>query len=164
MDDQALREAVVWLYARDYGLRCPVPGGDLERATPEGEAALRTRCRQALWDRLVSGRVDLRLWTSRLARELFLSEEALERGLGLEDACDFWIWFDRTMWLEAVVREPSSPSPISQLPPTSSPTPLRPVANSSPDTAGATCTELRPWSRSRRTRVSSGSGAERSGG
>jgi hypothetical protein len=147
MDDQALREAVVWLYARDYGLRCPVPGGNPQRATPEGEAALRTRCRQALWDRLVSGRVDLRLWTSRLARELFLSEEALERGLGLEDACDFWIWFDRTMWLEAVVREPSA-----------TPATGRPVTDPSPDTAGATCTELRPWSRSRRSRVGSGSG------
>jgi hypothetical protein len=145
MDDQGLRDAVVWLYARDYGLRCPVPGGDPQRATPEGEAALRTRCRQALWDRLVSGRVDLRLWTSRLARELFLSEEALERGLGLEDVCDFWIWFDRTMWLEAVVRDPSPAS-------------LPPAPGSSPDTAGATCTELRPWSRSRRPRVRSGSG------
>ena len=151
MDDQALREAVVWLYARDYGLRCPVPGGNPERATPEGEAALRTRCRQALWDRLVSGRVDLRLWTSRLARELFLSEEALERGLGLEDACDFWIWFDRTMWLEAVVREPHPSSPPT-------PAPGQPATDPSPDTAGATCTELRPWSRSRRARVGSGSG------
>lgn len=150
MDDQALRDAVVWLYARDYGLRCPVPGGDPARATPEGEAALRTRCRQALWDRLVSGRVDLRLWTSRLARELFLSEDALERGLGLEDVCDFWIWFDRTMWLESVVREPVPPVPPSA--------PVRPVAATSPDTAGATCTELRPWSRSRRARVPSGSG------
>jgi hypothetical protein len=147
MDDAALREAVVWLYARDYGLSCPVPGGDPYRTTPEGEAALRTRCRQALWDRLVSGRVDLRLWTSRLARELFLSEAALERGLGLEDACDFWIWFDRTMWLETAVRDPS---PVAA--------PVRPGPASSPDTTAASCTELRPWSRNRRTRTPSGSG------
>ena len=146
MDDEALREAVVWLYARDYGLSCPVPGGDPHRWTAEGEAALRTRCRQALWDRLMSGRVDLRVWTSRLARELFLSEPALERGLGLEDVCDFWIWFDRTMWLEAVVREPS-PAVAAERP--------RPVPAPGP---AAGCTELRTWSRPRRTRTPSGSG------
>lgn len=106
MDDDALQQAVIWLYARDYGFSCPVPRGDLHPTTPEGEAALRRRCRRAIAFRLTNG-VDLRVWTSRLARELFLSETALARGLGLEDACDFWIWFDKTMWAEAAARVPA---------------------------------------------------------
>jgi hypothetical protein len=105
VNDQALRDAVVWLYARDYGFSCPVPREALAGTTPEGEAALRARCRRAIGYRLRSG-VDLRLWTSRLARDVFLSEAALARGLGLEDVCDFWIWFDRTMWGEAAVYQP----------------------------------------------------------
>jgi hypothetical protein len=107
MNDQALREAVVWLYTRDYGFSCPVPRADRHPTTAEGEAALRTRCRRAVAYRLRSG-VDLRLWTARLARDLFLSEQALACGLGLEDACDFWIWFDKTMWAEAAARASSS--------------------------------------------------------
>ncbi|HET9873876.1 MAG TPA: hypothetical protein VFP89_14925 [Propionibacteriaceae bacterium] len=105
MNDQALRDAVVWLYARDYGFSCPVPRGEPAGTTPDGEAALRSRCGRAIAYRLRSG-VDLRLWTSRLARDVFLSEAALARGLGLEDVCDFWIWFDRTMWAEASVCHP----------------------------------------------------------
>ena len=106
MDEQELREAVIWLYARDYGFSCPVPRGDLRHASTEGEAALRRRCRRAVAVRLTAG-VDLRVWTARLARDLFLSEAALGRGLGLEDVCDFWIWFDRTMWAEAAARVPA---------------------------------------------------------
>jgi hypothetical protein len=105
VNDQALRNAVVWLYARDYGFSCPVPRGEPADTTPEAEAALRARCRRAIASRLRSG-ADLRLWTSRLARDVFLSDAALARGLGLEDVCDFWIWFDRTMWAEAAVCRP----------------------------------------------------------
>jgi len=106
VDDDELRAAVVWLYARDYGFSCPVPHADVRHSTPEGEAALRRRCRRALAARLNAG-VDLRVWTSRLARDLFLTESALARGLGLEDVCDFWIWFDKTMWAEAAARPPT---------------------------------------------------------
>lgn len=106
MDDDELRDAVIWLYARDYGFSCPVPRGDLRHTTPEGETALRRRCRRTVAARLTAG-VDLRVWTSRLARDLFLSEAALARGLGLEDVCDFWIWFERTMWAEAAARVPA---------------------------------------------------------
>jgi hypothetical protein len=107
VNDAALREAVVWLYARDYGFSCPVPQSERDGTAPEGEAALRARCRRAIAYRLMSG-VDLRLWTSRLGRDVFLSEAALARGLGLEDVCDFWIWFDRTMWAEAAVCQPTT--------------------------------------------------------
>jgi hypothetical protein len=111
VNDQALRDAVVWLYARDYGFSCPVPRSELDGATAEGEAALRARCHRAIAYRLMTG-VDLRLWTSRLARDLFLSEAALARGLGLEDVCDFWIWFDKTMWAEAAASQPPDIWPV----------------------------------------------------
>ena len=107
MNDQALREAVVWLYTRDYGFSCPVPRADLHPVTAEGEVALRARCRRAVASRLRKG-VDLRLWTARLARDLFLSEPALACGLGLEDVCDFWIWFDKTMWAAGSARPPAA--------------------------------------------------------
>jgi hypothetical protein len=88
MTDEELGEALVWLYARDCGL--VAAAGD--------ESGLRARCRQAIWDRLVGDEADLRVWTSRLVRDVFLSETALANGHGIDDACEFWNWFDQTMW------------------------------------------------------------------
>jgi hypothetical protein len=86
--DEELQEALIWLYASDCGLTARV--GD--------EPSMRTRCRHAIWDRLVTDEVGLRQWLSRLARDVFLSEAALQLGHGIDDACEFWSWFDETMW------------------------------------------------------------------
>jgi len=104
MDDEELRRGVIRLYALDDALGVTASWSDPQLDLDGGE--LRVRCTEAIWDRLMTGEVDLRVWLSRLVREVFLSEPALERGLGIEDACDFWGWFDRTMWREAVLREP----------------------------------------------------------
>jgi hypothetical protein len=86
--DDELREAVVWLYASDSGL-----------ARSAGhEPTLRALCRQAVWDRLVTDEVGLRVWVSKLVRDVFLSDDALRGGFGVEDACEFWSWFDQNMW------------------------------------------------------------------
>jgi hypothetical protein len=86
--DHELREALVWLYAVDCGLAC----------AHEDESSLRSRCRRAVWDRLVGDGAELRVWISRLVRDVFLSEAALRQGHGIDDACEFWSWFDHTMW------------------------------------------------------------------
>ena len=92
MTDDELGEAVVWLYASDCGL-VHVAGH---------EPVLRAVSRQAVWDRLVADEDQLRVWVSRLVRNVFLSDEALTGGYGIDDACDFWTWFDRTMWTRSV--------------------------------------------------------------
>ncbi len=91
MTNEELREALVWLYARDCGLA----------AGAGNESALRAECRQAIWDRLVGDEVELRVWISRLVRDVFLSETALANGHGIDDACEFWNWFDQSMWTVA---------------------------------------------------------------
>jgi hypothetical protein len=92
MTDDELSEAVVWLYASDCGL-VRVAGH---------EPTLHALARQAVWDRLIADEDQLRMWVSRLARDVFLSDEALGGGYGIDDACDFWTWFDRTMWTRSV--------------------------------------------------------------
>ena len=88
MTNEELREALVWIYALDCGLVAAVGN----------EPTLRAECRQAIWDRLVGNEVELRVWISRLVREVFLSETALSNGHGIDDACEFWNWFDQSMW------------------------------------------------------------------
>jgi hypothetical protein len=99
MDDRQLGEALVWLYATDCGLVGPAGH----------EHALRGRCRQGIWDRLVTDDVELRRWLSRLVRDVFLSETALASGHGIDDACEFWTWFDQTMWTLAPARRKEPP-------------------------------------------------------
>jgi hypothetical protein len=94
-DDQ-LGDALLWLYATDCGLV----------GCAGHEAALRTRCRRAIWDRLTEDDAGLRRWISRLVRDIFLSEPALEAGHGVDDACEFWSWFDQTMWTSPPRRQP----------------------------------------------------------
>jgi hypothetical protein len=86
--DDELREALIWLYADDCGLVCGAGR----------EPTLRQQTRRAVWDRLVADDVELRVWISRLVREVFLSDQALANGHGIDDACEFWSWFDQSMW------------------------------------------------------------------
>jgi hypothetical protein len=86
VNDEMLRAALSRLY--DH------------RTTP-GEAhtgELLALCRKAVRDRLLDDNFEFRIFLSRLVRDLYLSEAALEQGLGIEDACEFWFWFDQTMW------------------------------------------------------------------
>ena len=88
MNDEMLGTALSRLYANDHRT---MPG--------EADASeLLALCRQAIRDRLVDDNFDFRVYLSRLVRDLYLSEAALEQGLGIEDACEFWSWFDQTMW------------------------------------------------------------------
>lgn len=97
MDDAALRAALVRLYVTGYGPRCPLALPAAGAA--EDLAALRRRCRAEVRARLVADPGALRVWLAETARELFLSEPALGRGLGLADAADFWGWFDQDLWV-----------------------------------------------------------------
>ena len=36
-----------------------------------------------------------------MVRDVFLSESALQQGHGIDEACEFWSWFDHTMWTGA---------------------------------------------------------------
>lgn len=72
-----------------------------DHRTLPGEAhasELLASCRQAVRERLLDDNFEFRVFLSRLVRDLYLSEAALEQGLGIEDACEFWSWFDQTMW------------------------------------------------------------------
>ena len=92
MNDDALKEALIHLYAHDSG-----------RTATRGtrEMALRKRCREEIWERLIEDGPDFRSWISALIRDLYLSDAALADGSGIEDACEFWFWFDKTMWTAA---------------------------------------------------------------
>lgn len=80
MTDDELRDALDGLYAYDTG--CVDSGIHDE--------ALRARCVEELTAR--AGRPDHRLWEARLVRDLFVSEEALANGYGLEDLVRFVQW------------------------------------------------------------------------
>ena len=86
IDDEQLAVMLVRLYARDAGETLLV--ADLAETT--------RRCKQAILQRLI--RDDFRVYISRLIRDLYLSEEGLSAGFGIEDAWEFWQWFDRCMW------------------------------------------------------------------
>ncbi|HET9647592.1 MAG TPA: hypothetical protein VFP34_05095 [Microlunatus sp.] len=76
---------LVRLFATDLG-------HDTTLADPTETARL---CRRAILQRLIRG--DLRSYLSRLIREVYLSEDALSAGLGIDDARQFLHWFDRRM-------------------------------------------------------------------
>ena len=40
----------------------------------------------------------LRALLSRLVRDAYLTEDAIDDGAGIEDACGFWRWFSDQMW------------------------------------------------------------------
>jgi hypothetical protein len=88
MDDNDLKEALRTLYAYESGARVELP--DLQQ--------LRARCQAAIQDQLFNEDVNFRVWFSCLVRDMYLSDAALTHGTGIEDALEFWNWFDGRMW------------------------------------------------------------------
>lgn len=88
MTGEELRDALDGLYAYDQG------------AVDSGihDEGLRERCIRELSDSpLGPGEILPRLLVSRLVRDMWLSEEALAQGYGLEDAVRFISWLDNQM-------------------------------------------------------------------
>lgn len=85
MTEGELTDALIGIYAYDTG------GTDSGIKNED----LRAKCLQALRDaprrpgELVAQRI-----IGRMVRELFLTEEALEQGYGIEDAVKFAHWLD----------------------------------------------------------------------
>jgi hypothetical protein len=71
---------------------------DCETAPTEDHRELREACRRAIGDRLSIDVVGFRRYLSCLIRDRYLSDTALDSGSGIEDACEFWGWFDELMW------------------------------------------------------------------
>ena len=86
LGDAVLAESLIYLYDNDCG------------TAVEGHHELREACRQAIGARLSIDGVGLGRSLSRLIRDRFLNDTALEGGFGIEDACEFWDWLDQTMW------------------------------------------------------------------
>lgn len=87
MTDEALTEALDGLYAYDSG--CVDSGTHDE--------ALRARCIAELHNRMGEYEIAPRLFLSRLVRDMWLSEEALANGYGIQDAMEFVAWLDERM-------------------------------------------------------------------
>jgi len=84
--DEELAVMLVSLYASDMDGNMPV-------ADPIETERL---CKQAILQRMMQG--EFRRYISRLVRNIYLSDRALDAGLGIEEALDFWQWFDGRMW------------------------------------------------------------------
>jgi len=88
VEEEQLRKALDGLYAYDTG------------ATDSGikDESLRQQCIDAI-KAIPVGPHELvpRLWLSRLIRDMFLSEEALAQGYGIEDAMSFLRWLEDEM-------------------------------------------------------------------
>ena len=88
MTDDELRDALDGLFAYDEG------------ATDSGihDEDLRARCVRELQGRPRGAHESFpRLLVSRMVRDMWLSEEALEQGYGLADAVGFMKWLDEQM-------------------------------------------------------------------
>lgn len=85
MTDDELRDALDGLYAYDGG------------ATDSGirDENLRARCKEELKARHAGDGYGP--WLSRLVREMWLSDEAIEQGYGIVDAVEFCRWLDEEM-------------------------------------------------------------------
>ena len=90
MSDEELRAALDGLFAYDGG------------STDSGihDEALRARCITELHSRSGPYETAPRLFLSRLIRDMWLSEEALEQGYGIEDAVEFTEWLGERMETE----------------------------------------------------------------
>ena len=90
MTDEELRTALEGLFAYDSGSR----GSGIH------DEALRQRCIAELKSKPCGAyEVVPRLYLSRLVREMWLSEESLAQGYGIEDAVSFITWLeDQMMW------------------------------------------------------------------
>ncbi len=87
MTDEELRDALDGLHAYDDG------------ATSSGihDEGLRVRCITALEERRQAGPEQWRPWLARLVRDMWLSDEAIGQGYGLEDALGFTEWLEDRM-------------------------------------------------------------------
>lgn len=85
MTDEELRDALDGLAAYDAG------------ATDSGirDEALRARCIAELKERAAAE--SWRPFISRLVRDMWLSDEAIGQGYGLEDALEFTEWLEERM-------------------------------------------------------------------
>lgn len=91
MTDEDLADSLAGLYAYDTG--CVDSGIHDER--------LRQRCIEELGARPVgAAEVGPRLFLSRMIRDHWLSEEALEQGYGIEDVLSFAEWLGDYIGLE----------------------------------------------------------------
>lgn len=88
MEDQALVNALLLLYSRDEAI-----GRRSAAATQLAES-----CRTEIAARMDIDARALGTFLTRLVRDAYLTEEAIEGGAGIEDACEFWTWFDQNMW------------------------------------------------------------------
>ncbi len=86
MTDEELRDALLGLYAFDSGATVSGIKDESLRRRVIGELA-----KDLTDSELFSARL------SRLAREMFLSEEVIEQGFGLEDIRRFANWYDEHM-------------------------------------------------------------------
>ena len=59
---------------------------------------LRAECLEEIAQRLAGDARGLRVFISRLIRDAYLTEEAIDDGASIEEACDFWSWFSEQMW------------------------------------------------------------------
>ena len=62
------------------------------------EVHLRAECLEEITQRLTGDEDALRALLSRLVRDAYLTEEAIDDGAGIEDVCGFWRWFSDLMW------------------------------------------------------------------
>lgn len=89
MDDRDLGAALVLLRGLDE---------DAEARRSASTMRLREMCVAAVADRIDVDPEALGKFLSRLVRDTYLTDEAIEGGAGVEDICQFWHWFDRRMW------------------------------------------------------------------
>lgn len=87
MTEEELRDALSGLHAYDTG--CVQSGIHDEK--------LRERVIQHLEELAKASENDWRLTMSRIVRELYLTDEALEQQYGIEDVADFIRWLDDRM-------------------------------------------------------------------
>ncbi len=87
MSDDDLLDALDGLFAYDTG------------AVDSGihDESLRARCIAELRRRVETPPDHGRLWLSRLIRDMWLSEDALAQGSGIEDVVEFIRWLDDRM-------------------------------------------------------------------
>ena len=88
MDDLTFGAALLRLYI--------LTGGAENPGSPE--VHLLAECLEQISQRLIDDENGLRTLLSRLVRDAYLTEEAIDEDAGIEDACGFWRWFSDQMW------------------------------------------------------------------
>jgi hypothetical protein len=85
--DAKLRDALDGLYAYDQG----------SMDSGIRDENLRRRCIREMAERTGRGETCARVFLSRLVRDMWLSDAALEQGYGIEDAQSFICWLGERM-------------------------------------------------------------------